>query len=84
MKHMRGKPRLAALTLFVLCIWGRGPRELVLFDLGDARSDAVGVASGIFEVFGGLLVTFGFGDCASGFCFGVQVLESAGGFESDA
>lgn len=84
MKHMRGEPCLAALALSVLCVWGRGPGKLVLFDLGDARGGAVSVASGTFEGFGGLFIAFGFGDCAFGFCFGVQVLESAGGFETDA
>ena len=62
MKHMRGEPRLAALAFSVFRVWGRGSRELVLFDLGDARGGAVGVAPRIFEGLGGLFVAFGLRD----------------------
>ena len=54
----------------------------MFLDFGDAGRGVVRMTSGGFELETGFVGLFCFGVCSFGFCFAVEVLETAGGFEA--
>lgn len=81
--YMRGQPCFAPLTFLIFRLWRWGARELVFFDFGDAGRGVVRMASGGFELLAGFAGLVCFGVRSFGFGFAVEVLETAGGFETE-
>lgn len=84
MKHVRREPRLAFLPLLEFGLWRGWARELIFLDLRDTRGNIKGVAARLFQRLLVLFITVRFRVSSLGFGLGIEVLETSGGFETDA